>query len=123
MVVKKILIVDDHPRMRQMIRLVVESQHGLTVCGEATDGLDAVGKTLELKPDLIVLDFQMPGMNGVDAARAIHGRFSDLPIILFTLHEDSLPEFAIRDTGITVLSKMDGISSLAARLQRLLHSP
>jgi chemotaxis response regulator CheB len=67
-VVKSILIVDDNPSVRHFLRSYLESQPGFQVCGEAVDGMDAIEKSRDLHPDLIVLDFAMPRMNGLDAA-------------------------------------------------------
>jgi CheY-like chemotaxis protein len=68
---KSILVVDDSDTVRKLTRLFLESQIELEVCGEAVDGVDAIEKAKELKPDLIVLDLAMPRMNGVEAASAL----------------------------------------------------
>ncbi len=65
---KRILIVDDLPELRKLIRAFLEEELGFHVCGEAIDGLDAIEKASDLKPDLIVLDLSMPRMNGIEAA-------------------------------------------------------
>jgi chemotaxis response regulator CheB len=65
---KRILIVDDLPEMRKLIRTYIEEETGFCVCGEAIDGLDAIDKAQNLRPDLIILDASMPRMNGIEAA-------------------------------------------------------
>ena len=65
---KRILIVDDLPELRKLIRAFLEEELGFHVCGEAIDGFDAIEKAKDLKPDLIVLDLSMPRMNGLEAA-------------------------------------------------------
>jgi PleD family two-component response regulator len=70
---KCILIVDDHEHTRKLIRSFLEHLDGF-VCGEAVDGLDAIQKAASLNPDLIVLDFQMPRMNGLEGARVLNQR-------------------------------------------------
>src|SRR5215831_3904259 len=67
----QILIADDHDFFRNSLRTLVESQEGWRVCGEAVNGVDAVQKTRQLKPELVLLDVAMPEMNGLDAARMI----------------------------------------------------
>jgi len=67
----QILIADDHGFFRNSLRTLVESQAGWRVCGEAVNGVDAVEKTRQLKPELVLLDVTMPEMNGLDAARMI----------------------------------------------------
>jgi chemotaxis response regulator CheB len=67
-VVKRVLIVDDLPQMRKLIRHYLEEKREFRVCGEAIDGFDAIDKAQSLKPDLIILDASMPRMNGIEAA-------------------------------------------------------
>jgi DNA-binding NarL/FixJ family response regulator len=118
---KCILIVDDHPSVRTLIRAFLESQTGFTVCGEAVDGLDALQKALHLHPDLIVLDVEMPRMNGLDAARVLRYLLPGVPIILFTVYHDRLPISDITELGIeAVISKTDSLDVLASHACRLL---
>jgi CheY-like chemotaxis protein len=84
-----VLIVDDNATIRGIIRGQLESA-GLEVCGEAVDGLDAIQKTKELKPDLIIMDLSMPRMNGLDAARELKQICPGVPILLNTLHAEVL---------------------------------
>ena len=66
---KRILIVDDLPQMRKLIRDYLEEEKEFQVCGEAIDWFDAIDKAEHLKPDLIILDASMPRMNGIEAAK------------------------------------------------------
>lgn len=76
---KSILLVDDKPFMRRILRDFLEQESNFKVCGEAEDGLDAIVKAQQLRPDLIVLDFQMPVMNGLDAAKKLKKLLPELP--------------------------------------------
>src|ERR1700689_5320968 len=87
---KHILVVDDSETCRKVTRLFLESQLGLEVCGEAVDGVDAIEKARSLKPDLIVLDLAMPRMNGVEAASELQAMMPRIPIILFTMYDDTV---------------------------------
>jgi DNA-binding NarL/FixJ family response regulator len=115
-----ILIVDDSPQIRNMVRLWLESENKFQVCGEPSDGLEGVEKALELKPDLIVLDLSMPRMNGLETAIALRTAMPEIPIILFTLYSDSELANQARDAGVSsVLSKMDQMSLLCDEVGRL----
>jgi DNA-binding NarL/FixJ family response regulator len=115
-----ILIVDDSPQIRNMVRLWLESEDRFEVCGEAGDGVEALEKAAELKPDLIVLDLVMPRMNGLQTAEALQSAMPDVPIILFTLFPDSALADQARDAGVAlVLSKMDHMSALCDEVEKL----
>jgi DNA-binding NarL/FixJ family response regulator len=118
-----ILIVDDSPQIRNMVRLWLESENRFEVCGEAGDGVEGIEKALELKPALIVLDLLMPRMNGLQTAKAIHSTMPEVPIILFTLFPDSAPANQARNAGVSsVLSKMDEMSSLCDEVEKLVRT-
>ena len=82
----RILIVDDSALLREQLRRLLQQNPEWEVCGESEDGCDAVQKTRELHPDLIVMDFAMPQMNGVEAAREITRNSPTLPILMFTMY-------------------------------------
>jgi CheY-like chemotaxis protein len=107
-VAKSILIVDDSLAVRTVTRLFLESQPGFEVCGEAVDGLDALEKARDLSPDLIILDLEMPRMNGLQAARELRTRMVRTPIILFTIYADEVrPQEALAAGVSAVVSKTD----------------
>ncbi len=118
---KRILVVDDHAHVRELIRSFLGGQVEFEVCGEAVDGLDAIEKAKVLNPDLIVLDLNMPRMNGLEAARVLKNMLPSVPIILFTLHKAALVASDTTTSGINaVLSKTDDLSILAEHARRLL---
>jgi CheY-like chemotaxis protein len=83
----QILIADDHDFFRNSLRTLVESQEGWLVCGEAVNGVDAVQKTRELKPGLVLLDVTMPEMNGLEAARAIRQQEPNTLILMVSQND------------------------------------
>jgi len=82
----RILIADGSDVVRKLLKLLIESRAGWTVCGEAIDGEEALRKSRELKPDLIVLDLAMSGLNGLLAAREISKVLPSVPILLHTVN-------------------------------------
>ena len=118
---KGILIADDSQFMRRMIRTCFEDESSFAVCGEAVDGDEAVAMAQELKPDLIVLDFAMPRLNGIEAAQALQPVLPMTPKILFTSYTDVVSEQVARSAGVSaVLSKTDGIDKLMKEIRKLL---
>jgi DNA-binding NarL/FixJ family response regulator len=82
----RILIADDSDELRRSLRNVLETQPRYTVCGKAASGAEAVAKARELKPDVIILDLQMPDMDGFEAARQILEFAPSMPILMFSMY-------------------------------------
>jgi len=119
---KSILVVDDSDITRKITRLFLEIQIDLEVCGEADDGVDAIKKAKELKPDLILLDLVMPRMNGIEAASVIKGIMPQVLIVLFTMYKETVGNALASAVGIdAVLSKPDGGWNLLECVQTLLQ--
>jgi DNA-binding NarL/FixJ family response regulator len=83
----RILIVDDKPSVRAGIRLLLETHSDWQICGEACDGIDAVEKTAELTPDIVLLDISMPKMDGLRALPLIKEASPHSQVVVLTLHE------------------------------------
>ncbi len=86
-IVLRILIADDHPAVRSSLRSLVQRRRGWDVCGEAADGLDAIEKAKELKPDVVLLDLSMPRMSGIQAAPLIRKELPQSEILIVSQHE------------------------------------
>jgi CheY-like chemotaxis protein len=117
---KTVLIADDRASMRRSVRFLLERRHAELVVQEAVDGIDAIEKAKQNRPDLIILDLSMPGLNGAEAATILRNTLPEIPIILFTmytdLHADSLSGFL----GVDFISKVDGLPKLLERVDALL---
>ena len=94
MLVTRILIADDHEVVRSGLRKILESQPKWEVAGEASDGKEAVAKALELKPEIAILDYALPMINGIEATRQIRARLPRTEVLIFTMHDN---ETLIRD--------------------------
>jgi DNA-binding NarL/FixJ family response regulator len=119
---KHILIVDDNEYFLPVLRACLETQ-GYEVCGEAADGVAAIERAKELKPDLIVMDMAMPRLNGMEAAAILKNLMPKVPVVLLTIHDEEVKATPTAAFGIkAVVSKADGISALTACLHGLLGS-
>ena len=87
MSVLRILIADDHEVARKGIRSLLENHPGWEICGEASDGREAVASVTKLKPDVLLLDIGMPNLNGLDATRQILAIMPEARILILTVHD------------------------------------
>jgi DNA-binding NarL/FixJ family response regulator len=83
----RILLVDDHPVVRQGLRTLLQSRPELEVVDEASDGMEAIEKVSALQPDVVVLDITMPRMNGIEACRIIKQKYPGLEVLFVTQHD------------------------------------
>jgi len=118
---KSILIVDDHARVRRILRDFFENYgQGLDVY-EAADGVEAIEKVSEMKPDLIVLDLSMPRLNGLQAAKRIREMNVHAPIIMFTMHAGEIPATAITSSRLDAVVMKPDLDSLHQQVEFLLN--
>jgi CheY-like chemotaxis protein len=105
----RILLADDNDRVRPMISNVISAADpNWEVCSEVPNGQLAVQKAAELKPDLVVLDFSMPVLDGISAGREIRSILPDVPVLLYTFVSSARIEHAAKEAGITaVIEKAD----------------
>jgi DNA-binding NarL/FixJ family response regulator len=138
----RIVVADDHPLFRGGLRALLDSVSDTEVVGEAATGEEAVAATLSLRPDVVVMDVNMPDLDGIDATRRIVDAASDVTVLVMTMHEDDEAVFsAIRagargyvlkgaaqeETLRAIRSVANGEAifspAIATRLRRFLSSP
>jgi DNA-binding NarL/FixJ family response regulator len=85
--VTRILIADDHDVVRSGLRAILEAREGWKVVAEARDGKEAIAKAIETRPDVAIIDYSLPVMNGVEATRQIRARVPSAEILIFTMHD------------------------------------
>ena len=91
-----VLLVDDHALVRKGFRRILEDDPGIFVVGEASEGEQAVRLALELKPNVVVMDCALPGINGIDATRHIRAKMPDATVLMLSMHsEDTLVRQAL----------------------------
>ena len=81
------LLVDDHESVRMGVAAILSSRANIEVCGEAANGEEAVEKARELKPDLIIMDVNMPVLDGIHSAKEIRAFLPEVPILFFSMHD------------------------------------
>jgi CheY-like chemotaxis protein len=119
--VSTVLIVDDHALIRSAVRSLLSGHSTIDVCGEAKDGKEALEKLQELQPDIVLLDIEMPRMNGIQTAREIHRILPAMKIVFFTIHPLSLyDEKTAWSQGF--VSKLSTETHLIPTLNRLLQT-
>jgi DNA-binding NarL/FixJ family response regulator len=83
----RILVVDDQPSVRHAVRSMLASKGDWEVCGEASDGREAIQRTEELHPDVVIMDMSMPLLSGLEATRYIRQFFPDTQVLILTFHD------------------------------------
>jgi DNA-binding NarL/FixJ family response regulator len=112
-----VLVVDDHVGVRNAIRIAFESVRGLVVC-EAVDGRDAIEKARQLRPDAVILDFSMPVLNGLQAARILKKLMPGVPLFMLTALYSSQLNSEARGAGISsVYAKGADLSALVNQVR------
>ena len=110
-----VLIVDDDVAIRKVLRTLFDRASGFKACAEAGDGAEAIAKTKKLMPNLVILDFSMPGMNGLELARSLKAITPQIPIFMLTVDYTVHLEKEALLSGITaVFSKLDDLATLVA---------
>lgn len=95
----RVLIADDHPVMRDGLRAVLTSLASADVCGEATTGDEAIALSSQLQPDVVVMDLQMPGLNGIEATRRIVTDSPHVAVLVLTMFDDDESVFMAMRAG------------------------
>jgi DNA-binding NarL/FixJ family response regulator len=117
----RILVADDNPAIRRCLRGLLDHHDDWLVCDEASNGKEAVERFQQAKPDLIVLDFQMPEMNGLDAARHIVDLSPKTPILMVTIHLSKQLSEEARKVGIQGACAKSDIGRVVDAVRALLR--
>ena len=121
----RIMIADDHDLVRRGVRMLLEAHPGWTVCAEAHSGREAVAMAEEFRPDIAILDFSMPELNGLEAARKIKKISPNTEMLILSMHHTDQLVREIIETGAKgYIIKSDSDRSLVAAVEALaIHKP
>ena len=117
----QILIADDSRAVRRSLHGLLEQNPNWKVCAEAVDGPDAIAKAQQFKPDVIVLDFFMPGMTGVEAARVLSRLLPSTPILLFTFYITAQLVEQAKSAGIRGAAQKSDTGEIVRGIEALLR--
>ena len=123
MIPLRILIADDQPLVRCGLRLLIGQHDGWTVCGEAADGVEAIEKATELKPDVILLDISMPKLDGLSAVPVIREKVPNSQILIVTLHESVEMARIAANVGAQAYIAKSVLSTELVPTVEALHAP
>ncbi len=117
----KILIADDNEQILQFLSALLSQEPDLNVCGQARNGRQAVLMARELAPDAVILDLQMPMLDGLGASAEIVKLYPLIPILLYTVHKNEQIDREAKKVGVRkVIAKTDSPESLLASIRTLL---
>lgn len=118
---KKILLVDDHPMMREGLAQLIGHEPDLQVCGESGDANDALEKINSLKPDLVISDITLPGKNGIELIKDIQSMQSGLMVLVLSMHDEALyVERVLRAGARGYVMKQEGGKKIIQAIRQVL---
>ena len=118
---KKVLIVDDHPLLRDGLAKVIDQQPDLVVCGEAADARAGLAAIARCRPDVAIVDLTMDEGNGLDLIKDVHARYAKLPVLVLSMHHENLyAERAVRAGARGYVMKREPVAKVLDALRKVL---
>ena len=118
----KVLLVDDHPIVRQGLALLIDREVDLSVCGEAEGAHTAYHAIEALKPDIVVLDISLSGPDGLDVLKEIRMKTAELPVLILSMHDESIyAERAMRAGANGSIMKQEATEKVLVAIRRILQ--
>jgi len=119
--VKRMVIVDDHPLFRKGLEQLINSHDGFAVCGEAENGPAAMGIIRRIVPDLVIVDLNLPGANGIELIKNIRAEFPKLPLLVLSMYDESLYAVrALRAGAQGYVMKQDSLDNVISAIGEVL---
>jgi DNA-binding NarL/FixJ family response regulator len=119
----RVILVDDHMVMRQGLAGLLRAEPDIEIIGEASDGQSAIELIQELRPDVVIMDISMPGMDGIQATRIIHKELPEIRIIGLSMFQEGEQQAAMREAGaVTYLTKTGPAEALIETIRDCVSS-
>jgi len=118
----RILLVDDHAKLRAGVRKLLEKNRDMVVVGEAGDGVQALELVKDLQPDIVLLDVEMPRMNGMTVARQISAQYSNIKILALSAYDDRQYIMSMLDQGAAGYLVKDEVPEMLVQAIRAVRS-
>lgn len=117
----RVFIVDDHAMFREGLRQLIDREADLTVCGDVADATEAMREIREKKPDLVIADISLSGTTGIDLIKNLKAEFEDLPVLVVSMHEESLyAERALRAGAMGYVMKQEPAKTVKLAIRKVL---
>ena len=117
----RVFLVDDHTMFREGLRQLIEREAGMTVCGDAPDATEALIGIRAAKPDVVIVDISLAGASGLDLIKEIKAEFEDLPVLVVSMHDESLyAERALRAGAMGYVMKHEPAKTVKAAIRKVL---
>ncbi len=118
---KTVLVVDDHPLLRQGLALLINQEPDLMVCGEAEEAHAAMKAIAATKPDILIADISLKGPDGLDLLKNLRASYPDLPVLILSMHDESIyAERALRSRANGYIMKQEATEKVLVALRRIL---
>jgi len=118
----RVLLVDDHPIVRQGLALLIDRENDLSVCGEAEGAHSAFHAVATLRPDIVVLDISLSGPDGLDVLKEIRAKTTHLPVLILSMHDESIyAERAMRAGANGYIMKQEATEKVLIAIRRILQ--
>ena len=119
---KKVLVVDDHPLLRQGLAMLINQQQDMHVCGEAEEAHAAMQTITETRPDIIILDISLKGPDGLELLKSIRAVYPDLPVLILSMHDEAIyAERALRARANGYIMKQEATEKVLVALRRIFN--
>src|SRR6202790_2539175 len=119
---KRILVVDDHPIVRQGLTLLINREPDLVVCGEAEESMGAMHVLASARPDVLIVDISLNGPDGLDLLKNIRTTHPNLPVLILSMHDESIyAERALRAGANGYIMKQEATDRVLVALRRILN--